>query len=53
MNSADCLASHNSSQDLCRAVVQIGGMWPGAQLDDYAGFSRSSVQLNEMSLRYP
>ena len=45
VNSADCLASHNSSQDLHRAVVQICGMWPGAQLDDYAGFSCSSVVL--------
>ena len=36
--SADCLASHNSSQDLYRAVVQMGGMWLGARLDDYAGF---------------
>ena len=38
-NSADCRASHNSSQDLYRAVVQMGGVWPGAQLDEHAGFS--------------
>ena len=33
VNSADCFASHNSSQDLHRAVDQIGGVWPGAQLE--------------------
>ena len=38
VKSADCLASHNSSQDLHQAVVQMGGMWLRAQLDDYAGF---------------
>ena len=36
MHSADCLASHNLSQNLYRGVVQMGGMWPGAQLDDFA-----------------
>ena len=52
VNSADYLASHNSSQDLCRAVVQMGGMWLGAQLDNYAGFSRSSGALNAVRLGY-
>ena len=52
VNSADCLASHNSSQDLYRAVVQMGGMWLGAQLDDYASFSCSSDVLNELNLKY-
>ena len=28
----------------------MGGVWPGAQLDDYVGFSCSSVGHNEMSL---
>ena len=36
---ADCLAFHNSSSDHQRAVVQMGGMLLGVQLDDYAGFS--------------
>ena len=53
VNSAICVAFLNSSQDLCRAVVLMGGMWPGAQLDDCAGFSCGSVVLNEMSLMYP
>ena len=41
-NSADCLTSHNSSQDL-RAVVQMGGTWPGAQLGENACFLAAHV----------
>ena len=35
VNSTDCRASH---EDPYRAVVQMGGVWLGAQLDDKAGF---------------
>ena len=60
VNSADRFASHNSSQDLYRAVDQIGGVWLGAQLAwsvtwSAAGMflATNSFVLNEMSLRYP
>ena len=52
VSAADSVASHNSSQDLYRAVFQMGGMWLGVQFDDYVGVFCSSVALNEMSLRY-
>ena len=47
VKSTFCLASHNSSEDLYRAVVQMSGMWLGAQLDEYAGLFCSSVQLRK------
>ena len=32
VNSADCLASHNSLGDLHRGIVRMGGKWPGVDL---------------------
>ena len=32
VNSADCLASHNSPRDLHRGIVRMGGKWPGVDV---------------------